>query len=234
MEVSFEILRFDPSRDSSPRYQTYRVEAEPNSRILDVLNTIKWEQDGTLTYRRSCAHGVCGSDAVVINGKNGLACQQLLKNYGGRTRFRIEPLPAFRVIKDLVVDMEPFFRHYERIKPYFVNEKPPPETERLQDPVDREAIDDATKCILCGACTGSCPSFWSNQQYLGPAALLKAFRFVFDTRDTATDERLKVVNDQDGLWRCHTIFNCNACCPKEIDITDAISRLKVLAVQTRL
>ena len=227
MQVEVTVYRFDPESGQAPRYQTYSLDdVAPGDRILDLLNRIKWEQDGTLTYRRSCLHGVCGSDAVLINGKNGLACQQLVKNYNGKTKFRVEPLPAFPVIKDLVVDMEGFYKNMDRIRPWFEASDPDPARERLQDESVREQIDEATRCILCGSCTGSCPSFWTNQDFLGPAALLKAYRFVYDDRDTSTDQRLEIINSGDGAWRCHTVLNCNAACPKEIDITNAISRLK--------
>jgi succinate dehydrogenase / fumarate reductase iron-sulfur subunit len=226
MKVKFKIQRYDPTNGSKPYYQTYEVEAEPTDRVLDCLHTILWEQDGTLAFRRSCSHGVCGSDAMRINRKNRLACQTLLQDLSTRRPIIIEPVPALPIVKDLVVDMTDFFRKYEVIKPYLISKTPPPPKERLQSPADRALIDEAAKCILCGACTTSCPSNWSDPSYLGPAALLKAYRFIFDSRDEAAAERLSVLDDQHGLWRCHTIFNCMEVCPKDINVTWHISQLK--------
>lgn len=225
-KITFKIKRFHPEGgDKKPRWQEYTIDLDPKDRVLDGLNYIKWHVDPTLNFRRSCAHGVCGSDGMTINGKNGLACQILVENLGTST-ITVEPLKGFRIIRDLIVDMEPFWEKYRAIKPYLVNTQAPPATERLQSPEDNMLIDDASKCILCACCTSSCPSYWSNDQYLGPAALLKAFRFIYDSRDEDATSRLEVVNDRNGAWRCHTIFNCMEACPKEIDITKAISQLK--------
>lgn len=233
MECTFTIFRFDPEKDSKPSYKEYKVWAEPTWRILDCLNEIKWNQDGTLTFRRSCAHGVCGSDAMKINRACALACQVLVQDYK-KPHFLIEPLPTFAVIKDLAVDLDPFFRKYERIRPYFANNSPPPQTERLQSIESRKEIDDAVKCILCASCTSSCPSNWYNPNYLGPAALLKAYRFIFDSRDEDEEERIRIVNDSDGIWRCHAIFNCTEVCPKEIEVTEALSKLKRRVLSAKL
>lgn len=233
MIVTFKIFRFDPEADKAPHYQEFKLDVPPTFRILDALHEIKWKHDGTLTFRRACAHGVCGSDAMLINGKNQLACQTLVQDLK-TNRITVEPMKKYQVIKDLVVDMQSFFDNMNRIKPYFVPGEPPPARERLQNNNDRDAIDEATKCIMCGACTSSCPSFWADPKFLGPASLLKAFRFVFDTRDAAADERLDIVNDSHGVWRCHTIFNCVEACPKEINITDALSHLKRRLVTRQL
>ncbi len=235
MDVVFKIQRFDPETDQAPHYAEYTVTGvEPNWRVLDVLNEIKWKQDGTLTYRRSCAHGVCGSDGVRINGRNRLACSTLLQDIEYRKTVVVDPLPGLPVIKDLVVDMKSFYAKNEAVKPYLITKAPPPERERLQSNEDAEMLFEAAKCILCACCTTSCPSLWSNDNYLGPAAFVKAYRFIFDSRDDGTDERLDVVDTTDGLWRCHTIFNCVEACPKEIDITWIISQLKKRAVTREL
>jgi succinate dehydrogenase / fumarate reductase iron-sulfur subunit len=227
MEVVFKIQRFDPEKDQKPYSREYTVpDVDTNWCVLDVLNEIKWKQDGTLTYRRSCVHGVCGSDGIRINGKNRLACALLLKDIEYKKTVTIEPLPALPIIKDLVVDMQSFYDKYEIIKPYLINKNPPPERERIQSNEDAELLFESAKCILCACCTTSCPSFWTNKNYLGPASFIKTFRFVFDTRDEAADERLDIIDTHDGIWRCHTIFNCVEACPKKIDITWHISQLK--------
>jgi succinate dehydrogenase / fumarate reductase iron-sulfur subunit len=225
MKLEVTLKRFNPEKDETDHFETYNVDAEPNERILDVLNRIKWEIDGTLTYRKSCAHGVCGSDAMLINGQNRLACVTLVKDIKS-SKMKIEPLPGLPVIKDLVVDQSSFWKKYETIMPYLVNNDPPPETERYQSPEDQVVIEESAKCILCGACTQSCPSSWGDDEYLGPAAMLKAYRFIFDSRDQAGNERLKIIDNNKGLWKCYTIFNCVQACPKEIDITKHLSALK--------
>ena len=228
MQVTVKVKRFNPETDSAPYWQTYEVPAEPMDRALDLLNYIKWHLDGTLTFRKSCAHGVCGSDAMKINGENQLACQVLVKNLikGDRGTITFEPLPTAPVIKDLVIDQSDFFEKFRAVKPWLITYSPPPERERLQTPEEHALIEDATKCILCGACTHACPSTWADPEYLGPAALLKAYRYVFDSRDEAPDERLPIVDSSEGLWKCYTIFNCVEACPKEIDITRWLSALK--------
>ena len=224
MRVHFRIKRFDPTTDERPYYKDYDVELEESDRVLDGLNAIKWDQDGTLTYRRSCAHGVCGSDAMRINGKNRLACTLLIKDAGAK--LTIEPLLGMAVIKDLVVDMEPFFRKYRDVKPYLVNDEPPPARERLQSPEQRAVFDDTTKCILCAACTTSCPPYWANKEFVGPASIVNAHRFIFDSRDQGAAQRLDILNQREGVWRCRTVFNCTDACPRHIKVTQAIEEVK--------
>jgi succinate dehydrogenase / fumarate reductase iron-sulfur subunit len=221
MEVQLRIRRYDPEVDQGPHWEPYTVEAEPTERVLDLLHKVKWYQDGTLTFRRSCAHGVCGSDAMLINGRNRLACEYLVKDAG--TRISVEPVRGMRVIKDLLVDLDAFWDKYRSVMPYLVNDDLPADgRERLQSPEERERFEDTSKCIMCGACTTACPSFWSNPDYIGPASIVNAHRFIFDSRDQATEERLEIMADADGVWRCRTIFNCVEACPRGINITRAI------------
>jgi succinate dehydrogenase / fumarate reductase iron-sulfur subunit len=224
MKVDLKIKRFNPQKDEKPWWGEYEFQAEPTDRVLDALHHVKDYLDGTLAFRRSCGHGICGSDAMRINGRNLLACKVLIRDIG--PNITIEPLLALPVIKDLIVDMEPFFEKYRSVVPYLVNEDPPPPRERLQSPEDRAIFDDTTKCILCAACTTSCPSFWANEKYVGPAAIVQAHRFIFDSRDQATQERLEILNERDGVWRCRTVFNCVEACPREIDVTRAIGEVK--------
>ena len=226
--VTLKILRFNPSEDREPAYRDYKVEVEPTDRVLDALNSLKWYQDGTITYRRSCAHGVCGSDAMRINGVNRLACKVLMRDVGSQVT--VEPLMGFRVVKDLVVDMEPFFAQYRSIFPYLINDTQPPERERLQSIEEREVFDDTTKCILCAACTTACPSFWANDEFVGPAAIVNAHRFIFDSRDHGAAERMVRLDSREGVWRCRTIFNCTEACPREIKVTKAIGEVKKAAL----
>jgi succinate dehydrogenase / fumarate reductase iron-sulfur subunit len=233
MQVTLKISRFNPEKDKKPHYETYKVEADPTDRVLDLLEYVKWHHDGTLSFRRSCAHGICGSDAMRVNGRNYLACKVLVKDLHSN-KITVEPMLGLRVIKDMIVDMEPFFEHYRSVLPYFVNNDPPPATERLQSPEQRERFDDTTKCILCAACTTSCPSFWASDSYVGPAAIVNAHRFIYDSRDQAATERLNILNDQFGVFRCHTIFNCTEACPREIQITRAIGEIKKAIATGRL
>ena len=220
MDVDLRILRYDPETDPKPHWERYSVASDPMDRVLDLLHRVKWEHDGRLTFRRSCAHGVCGSDAMLINGRNRLACKMRVDQLG--RKISVAPLPGLPVIKDLVVDMDGFFEKYRSAMPFLINDDPPPERERLQSQHDRERFDDTTKCILCAACTSSCPSFWAQPSYVGPAAIVNAHRFIFDTRDHGADERLEILSDQEGVWRCRTIFNCTDACPRGINITQAI------------
>ena len=230
MQVELGILRYDPERDSAPHWENYTVESAPMDRVLDLLHKVKYDQDGSLTFRRSCAHGVCGSDAMLINGRNRLACKIRVDQLG-RKRITVAPLPGLPVVKDLVVDMEDFFAKYKTVRPYFVTDGPPPPRERRQSPEQRSRYDDTTKCILCAACTSSCPSFWAQDSYVGPAAIVNAHRFIFDSRDEAGDERLEILADRDGVWRCRTIFNCVDACPRGINITRAILEVSSAIVE---
>ncbi len=236
MNLTVNVKRFNPEADAAPHWQSFQVEADAMDTALEVLLKIKWYQDGTLTFRKSCAHGICGSDAMQINGENKLACATLVQDIakGDGSVLRYEPLPGSPVIKDLVIDQTRFFEKYRAILPYLVNGNPPPEHERLQSPEDQEIIEDATKCIMCGACTHACPSTWADPSYLGPAAMLKAYRYTFDTRDEGASDRLRVVDSSEGLWKCYTIFNCVQACPKEIDITRWLSALKRRAVLEKI
>ena len=232
MKVKLAIRRFNPETDKKPWWGHYEVEAEPTDRLMDALHYVKWYRDGTLTLRRSCAHGICGSDAMRINGRNRLACKVLIKDMG--SKITVEPILGLPVIKDLVVDMRPFMEHYRSVLPYLINDDPPPLTERLQSIEDRERFDDTTKCILCGACTTSCPSFWAKGEYVGPAAIVQAHRFIFDSRDQASQERLQILAQLDGVWRCRTIYNCTDACPRDIQVTQAIAEVKKEMLLRRL
>ncbi|MFI5261729.1 MAG: succinate dehydrogenase iron-sulfur subunit [Candidatus Limnocylindrales bacterium] len=229
MQVDVRILRYDPEQDSKPHWEAYVVQAEPIDRVLDLLHTIKWEQDGSLTFRRSCAHGVCGSDAMLVNGRNRLACRIRVDQLG--KRISVAPLPGLPVIKDLVVDMDGFFAKYRSVQPFLVTDGPEPERERRQSPAQRARYDDTTKCILCAACTSSCPSFWAQPGYVGPAAIVNAHRFIFDSRDEGAEERLEILADRDGVWRCRTIFNCTDACPRGINVTQAILEVSAAIVE---
>lgn len=232
MQAKLRIRRFNPETDKKPWWGEYTLEnVHRTDTVLDLLHRVKWEQDGTLALRRSCAHGVCGSDAIRINGANALACKTLVNRLGSKgdvIKIQVEPILGLPVEKDLIVDMEPFFDHYRSVLPYFINDQPVPADgrERLQSPEDRERFDDTTKCILCAACTTSCPSFWADDKYIGPAAIVQAHRFVFDSRDEGMNERLEVLSDTFGVWKCRTIFNCTNACPREIRVTEAIADVK--------
>lgn len=224
MEVTLRIKRFNPEQDQKAHFEEYNVEVEGTDRVLDVLNQVKWYQDGTLTYRRSCAHGICGSDAMRINGRNRLACKVLIQDLG--KRITLEPLIGFKVEKDLLVDMEKFFDAYKSIKPYLIADSAPAAGERRQSPEQRHAFDDTTKCILCAACTTACPVTWTTDDFVGPAAIVNAHRFIFDSRDQGGAERLRILNNGTGVWRCRTVFNCTDACPRDIKVTEAIEQVK--------
>jgi len=206
-KVTLIIRRFDPENDTEPKWVDFDVEMSGTDRVLDALHKIKWEQDGSLTFRRSCAHGVCGSDAMRINGRNRLACKTLIKDLDISKPIYVEPIKGLPVEKDLIVDMTPFYQAYMDINPFLVATDKP-KKERLQSPEDRARYDDTTKCILCAACTSSCPVFWTDGQYFGPAAIVNAHRFIFDSRDEDAEVRLDILNDKEGVWRCRTTFNC--------------------------
>jgi succinate dehydrogenase / fumarate reductase iron-sulfur subunit len=235
MLVTLKIRRYNPEVDAEPHWVSYDVDAAPTDKVLDALHTVKWEDDGTLTFRRSCAHGICGSDAMRINGRNRLACKTLIKDLvdvpaDGRDAkgkpITIEPIQGLPVLKDLVVDMEPFFDAYRSVLPFLITQGNEPTRERLQSPEQRERFDDTTKCILCAACTTSCPVFWTDGQYFGPQAIVGAHRFIFDSRDEGAAQRLEILNDREGVWRCRTTFNCTDACPRGIEVTQAIQEVK--------
>lgn len=226
MDVRFRIYRFDPESDREPVYKTYSLTARPEERILDCLNRIKWEQDGTLAFRMSCAHGVCGSDGMRINGVCSLACQKLVGEYVDSEEIVLEPLPFFKVRKDLIVDMDDFLARIDSIRPYLVRNSEPPETELLQSPQDHVKVEDAIRCILCACCTGACPVMSENPDYVGPAALVWAYRYLYDTRDEQFNERLKKLNEPNAVWPCENYFECTRVCPKTIPITKSINFMK--------
>jgi succinate dehydrogenase / fumarate reductase iron-sulfur subunit len=232
LDVTVKLKRYNPDVETKPHWETYTVKAEATDRVLDVLHKIKWEIDGTLSFRRSCAHGVCGSDAMVINGANGLACIQLIKDVG--TKITVEPIRGLPVIKDLVVDMEPFFAQYRSVLPYLVNTKDPGYRERTQSSEERERFDDTTKCILCAACTTSCPVYWGNGTYVGPAAIVQAHRFIFDSRDEMREQRLDILSEKSGVFKCRTAFNCSEACPRGIKVTTAIQEVKQAILTERV
>jgi len=223
--INLKIFRFDPEApEPKPRYRTYTVKTEPGMTVMEALFDVLDKQDGTLAFRYSCRWAVCGSCAVTLNGKCRLACKTQISNYKGT--LTIEPLPGLDIIKDLVVDLEPFFDNYKKIKPYLIP-KAAPEKENIQMQKERNLIDPHIKCILCAICEASCPMSWtSREKFAGPMALTKVYRFNRDTRDAGAKERLEIVGNEDGVWRCRTIFRCTEYCPKNIPITEAIQYLK--------
>jgi len=226
MELKLKIFRFDPRKDEKPRYQTFAVDAQPTDRLLDCLNRIRWEQDPTLSFRMSCAHGVCGSDGMRINGICGLPCQKLVKDF--KDGVLLEPLPVFRVIKDLVVDLDLFFEKYNSIKPYLLTRTPAPEQERKQSPEEQAKLEESIRCILCACCTASCPvnQKKETEKYVGPAALVGAFRYLFDSRDEGSEERIALLDHKDGVGGCQTLWKCTEVCPKKIPVTKQIAQIK--------
>ena len=230
--MKISIYRFDPDKDKKPRMQDYEVERSATDvMLLDLLIKIK-AQDDSVSMRMSCREGVCGSDAMNINGKNGLACITKIDDL--KHPIVIRPVPGLPVIRDLVVDMDQFFEHYHSIKPYLVNHDQPPKQERLQSPEDRKKLDGLYECILCGACTTACPSFWwKPDKFIGPAGLLQAYRFLADSRDQAAEERLEVLDDPDRLYRCHNIMNCADVCPKGLSPSKAISQIKQMQLKNK-
>ena len=224
--IALSVFRYDPEQGDKPTMQAYQVPmTRPGMKLLDALNYIKWELDGSLTYRRSCGEGVCGSDGLNINGVNGLAC--ITPIAGLKQPIHVRPLPSMQVIRDLVVDMDHFFDQYRQIQPWLKTETPTPEHERLQTPEQRAELDGSYECIMCGCCTTSCPSWWWNgDRFLGPAALLQANRWIVDSRDEAMGERLDQLEDSFRLYRCHQIMNCMEACPKELNPTAAIDNIK--------
>ncbi len=226
----FDIFRYDPDATSKPFMQTYTLEVDPSDHmLLDVLLRLK-RIDETLSFRRSCREGICGSDAMNINGKNGLAC--ITSMHELPTRIVLKPLPGMPVIRDLIVDMTEFFAQYHSIKPYLINDQPPPERERLQSPQERERLNGLYECILCACCSSACPSYWWNpNKYVGPAGLLQAYRFLVDSRDQATERRLDDLNDPYRLFRCRSILNCVDVCPKGLVPVGAINEIKAMMLR---
>ncbi|WP_149360677.1 succinate dehydrogenase iron-sulfur subunit [Lolliginicoccus suaedae] len=228
--VTLKIRRFNPENPDAQGFEEFEVPALPSDRLLNLLHHVKWYLDGSLTFRRSCAHGVCGSDAMRINGVNRLACKILMKDLlskdGKPITITVEPIRGLPVEKDLIVDMEPFFDAFRAVKPFLIANGQEPTRERIQSQEDRARFDDTTKCILCACCTTSCPVFWHDGSYFGPAAIVNAHRFIFDSRDEGAAERLEILNDMDGVWRCRTTFNCTDACPRGIQVTKAIQEVK--------
>jgi succinate dehydrogenase / fumarate reductase iron-sulfur subunit len=231
-KVTLFVRRYNPEDGLDARWEDFDVEVFGTDRVLDALHKIKWEQDGSLTFRRSCAHGVCGSDAMRINGRNRLACKTLIKDLDITQPIYVEPIKGLAVEKDLVVDMNPFYQAYRDINPFLIASDKPAK-ERLQSAEERERFDDTTKCILCAACTTSGPVFWTDGQYFGPAAIVNAHRFIFDSRDEAAEVRLEILNDKEGVWRCRTTFNCTEACPRGIQVTKAIAEVKQAILRGR-
>lgn len=229
-KMKFSIYRYNPEGNNKPYYQDYEVEIDAHdTKLLNALMKIKDLYDDSVSFRRSCREGVCGSDAININGRNGLACLTDLK--GLKEPVVIRPIPGLPIIRDLIVDMTQFFNQYHSIKPYVIDDRPMPARERLQSPAEREELNGTIECILCACCSTACPSFWWNpDKFLGPAALLHAYRFVADTRDQATNMRLDELNDPYRLFRCHTIMNCTDVCPKHLNPTKAIGKIKEIMV----
>ena len=225
-DITLRVRRYLPEATADAYWEDFKLTMYGTDRVLDALHKVKWEQDGTLSFRRSCAHGVCGSDAMRINGRNRLACKTLLKDLDTSKPITVEAIKGLPLEKDLIVDMEPFFQSYREIMPFLINNSHEPTRERFQSVEDRERFDDTTKCILCAACTSSCPVFWTDGQYFGPAAIVNAHRFIFDSRDDAGDMRLEILNDKEGVWRCRTTFNCSEACPRGIQVTKAIAEVK--------
>ena len=232
VSLTLRIRRFNPEVRTDPWWDEFTVTAEPTDRLLDALHEVKWHHDGTLALRRSCAHGICGSDAMLIDGRNELACKVLVKEV--LPKVTVEPIRGLPVLKDLIVDMDAFFEGYKAVLPYLVNDTEPGDRERLQSPEERKRYDDTTKCILCAACTTSCPIFWGDEKYIGPAAIVNAHRFIFDSRDEAAEERLDILSEKTGVFRCRTTFNCTEACPRGIKVTRAIQEVKQAIMFNRL
>jgi succinate dehydrogenase / fumarate reductase iron-sulfur subunit len=232
VSITVKVRRFDPERRPEPWWDEWKLELSPMDRLLDALNEIKWRHDGTLAMRRSCAHGICGSDAMLINGVNALACKVMVKDVAPKVK--VEPIRGLRVIKDLVVDMEPFFDGYKKVLPFLINDSEPADDERLQTPEEHARYEDTTKCILCACCTTSCPIFWGDDGYIGPAAIVNAHRFIFDSRDEAGATRLKILSDKTGAFRCRTTYNCTEACPRDIHVTRAVQEVKRAALFDRM
>lgn len=235
MKIVLNIQRYNPETDAAPHFQRYEVEANPNERLLDALMQIKRFQDGSLGFRKSCAHGVCGSDAMRINGKDGLACKTLVKDVAERDgdMVTIEPLRHLPVQRDLIVDQADFFSKYRFVKPYLINEEEVKGRERPQSQEERMVFDDTTNCILCAACYSACPVLDEKPGFVGPAAIAQAFRFIADSRDRGRDERLELLDNKTGVWPCQNHFKCTESCPRSILITKRINETKELIKKYR-
>lgn len=225
--LQVSIYRYNPEHDAKPSMQDFELDTEGKDlMVLDVLELLK-ARDTSLVFRRSCREGVCGSDGININGKNGLACITPLSECVKKNKLVLRPMPGLPVVRDLVIDMSQFYKQYEKIKPYLMNDTPPPAIERLQSIEEREKLDGLYECILCACCSTSCPSFWWNpDKFIGPAGLLQAYRFLADSRDTATEERLSELDDPFSVFRCHGIQSCVSVCPKNLNPTKAIGHIR--------
>jgi succinate dehydrogenase / fumarate reductase iron-sulfur subunit len=228
MKIILDIQRYDPDTDKAPHRKTYEVEADPNERLLDALMQVKRFQDGSLAFRKSCAHGVCGSDAMRINGKDGLACKTLIKDVAAKDgdTITVEPLRFLPVQRDLIVDQAAFFKKYRSVKPFLINDEPVEAGERLQSQEERLLFDDTTNCILCASCYSACPVMEERPAFLGPAAISQAYRFNADTRDRGFEDRLAALDTPDGVWPCQNHFKCTQSCPRSILITKRINQTK--------
>ena len=228
MKIILKIQRYNPETDNDPYYQDYNVEVEPTERILDALIQIKQYQDGSLGFRKSCAHGICGSDAMRINGKDGLACKTLIKDIADKDGdvLMLEPLRHFPVKRDLMVDQSSFFGKYRSIKPFLINGEPVKEKERIQSQEERMVFDDTTNCILCSSCYSACPILDTNPDFLGPAAIVQSYRFLGDSRDKGFEDRLPILDKTNGVWPCENHFECTKACPRSIKITRRINQTK--------
>lgn len=228
MKIILRVERFNPEIDKEPRFQEYGVEVEPTDRLLDALIQVKQFQDGTLGFRKSCAHGVCGSDAMRINGKEGLACKTLIQDvaHADGVKIEIKPLQNMPVQRDLIVDQKEFFSRYRSVQPFLINTDPVPEKERLQSPEERKNFDDATSCILCASCFSACPISEDNKNFIGPAALVQGYRFIADSRDKGFEDRLPELDHPDGAWACQNHFKCTEVCPRHIKVTKRINQTK--------
>jgi succinate dehydrogenase / fumarate reductase iron-sulfur subunit len=236
VKITFQIQRYNPETDEQPYFKDYPVEVEPTARVLDALMHIKNFVDGTLALRKSCAHGVCGSDGMIINGQERLACKTLVKDVAEADNavIKVEPLKHLPLLRDLMVQQEEFFARWRRVKPFLINEEAVPEKERVQSPRERAVFDDPTKCILCTSCYSACPILdEKNTEFIGPAALAQAARFLFDSRDRGFEERLGVLDHADGVWACENHFQCTRVCPRGIKITKNINLTKRRITQAK-
>jgi len=232
--ITVKVQRFDPNADKEPYWQKYDVPLRPAMTVLDALFEILNHQDGSLAFRFCCRAGVCGSCAMVIAGKVRLACETQISQFLDLNELLISPLPHQKVVKDLAVDYTLFFDRLKAVKPYLVGKEPYPEKEFIQLPKQRVPINEPIDCLMCGSCTSACTMAWLNENYLGPAALLKSYRFLVDSRDTIPDQRLDIIENENGVWRCHTQFNCVEVCPKKLNPTEAIQKQKIKAIKRKL